>query len=56
MVNVTLIILKYRIFLEKLQIPTRSGRNLDTNFQSDKTLIKRQNVRIISPIAKVKVS
>ena len=31
---------KYRIFLEKLQIPTRSGRNRDMNFELDKTLNK----------------
>ena len=51
----TPIILKYRIFLEKLQIPTMSEKNRETNFQLDETLIKCQNVRIISLTANVKV-
>ena len=51
----TSIMLKYKIFLEKLQIPARSGRNRDANFHLDKTLIKCQNVWIINSIANLKV-
>ena len=54
----TLIILRYNIFLKKLEMLTRFGINQSTNFQVEKTFNEWQKVRMVSqsPMPDVKSS